>query len=342
MSAINLNTIVDKKTGNSIEVGDIIKVVGVATIFQKTMVNEPAFRVESGVIVANGDLEVTVNSTVVSIADGASVTMPAMAAGTDYAIYATASGLVASNNFTNPSGFTADDSRRIGGFHYQDGVINDRSIWDLKFKPSAKDPRGMALVIGDSFWADIYLLNTTPDLLGTSAYNAQIADGSSCPKIPLAWGGNGTEQYSAFTQYIATEVLSAYGKRLPNQHEFSVLAKGSVPGHAAGVDPVKTKFDVSARSVVGCEQVSGHLWQWGSECWDRGDGSTGYGWQEVNTNEQGQVYASGANGVGASLFGALWDDAGFAGSCASTWDGGPWTSNSNISARGVCDHVILP
>ena len=159
VSAINLNTIVDKKTGNSIEVGDIIKVVGVATIFQKTMVSEPAFRVESGVIVANGDLEVTVNSTVVSIADGASVTMPAMAAGTDYAIYATASGLVASNNFTNPSGFTADDSRRIGGFHYQDGVINDRSIWDLKFKPSAKDPRGMALVIGDSFWADIYLLN---------------------------------------------------------------------------------------------------------------------------------------------------------------------------------------
>uniref|UniRef100_UPI003F5893CF phage major tropism determinant n=1 Tax=Vibrio cholerae TaxID=666 RepID=UPI003F5893CF len=55
-----------------------------------------------------------------------------------------------------PSGYTESNSRRIGGFHYQDAFINSRFVWDLKYKPSCSDPRGMARTIG-GFSADIYL-----------------------------------------------------------------------------------------------------------------------------------------------------------------------------------------
>ncbi|MBF4377300.1 hypothetical protein, partial [Vibrio anguillarum] len=151
-------------------------------------------------------------------------------------------------------------------------------------------PRGMVIDIsGSRFWNDIYLLNSTPDALGTSAYNAQIADGSSPCKIPAIWGGDGTAQYSNLTQYIAAEVLAAYGKRLPSHDEFEILALGSTPGYAVGADPVTTKFDVNARSRNGSEQVSGHLWQWGKDIWDRGNGSSGYAWYAADTNGEGQV-----------------------------------------------------
>ena len=317
-------------------VGDMVK-----TGFYKSLVSEAAFSVSAGLLFVNCSIDVQVNGISIQFKAGEPVVFSGLVNGRDYAVFATVGGkLVVSDNFTTPEGFTADNSRRIGGFHYQDGFINENSIWDLKFKPSCDDPRGMVRTVG-GFWADIYLLNTTPDILGTSAYNAQIADSSSCPKKPAAWGGNGTEQYTTFTQYIATEVLAAYGKRLPNQHEFSVLAQGSKTGHVSGSDPVKTKFDVNARSMVGCEQVSGHMWQWGSECWGRYIG-TFWGWNDKDTDGRGQAYAMlGNEGVGASLFGAYWDHAGLSGSRASRWYNEPWNSVSYIAARGVCDHVQL-
>lgn len=340
MSELVLEKLTDRTSGRSVLVGELL-LLKASPVFAKTITSEPCFKVMNRLLYTNCDVLVSVGDSMMSYQEGVGIALPGLVNGTDYAIYATVSGLVVSNNFTALTGFTAENSRRIGGFHYQDGFINERSIWDLKFKPACDDPRGMVRTVG-GFWSDIYLLNTTPDLLGTSAYNAQIADGSSCPKKPAVWGGNGTEQYTTFTQYIATEVLAAYGKRLPNQHEFSVLAQGSKTGHVSSSDPVKTKFDVNARSMVGCEQVSGHMWQWGSECWDRGNGASSYDWNDMNTDGKGQVHAMvGSEGVGASLFGAYWGHAGFSGSRASVWNYEPWDSGSNVAARGVCDHVQL-
>ncbi|MDD9154957.1 hypothetical protein PVK64_01960 [Aliivibrio sp. S4TY2] len=340
MSELVIERLTDKASGKSVAIAELLA-LNSTSVFSKSLLLEPAFRKSGDQLIVNGDVVVTVADFTLKATDGLGITLPTLSVGTDYAIYATQDGLIVSSNFTAPVNYTSENSRRIGGFHYQDGTINERSIWDLKFKPTAKDPRGMAIAVGDNFWADLYCLNTTPDLLGTSAYNAQIADGSSPPKKPLAWGGNGTEQYTTFSQYVATEVLAAYGKRLPNYHEFSVLAKGSKAGYAVGTDPVKTKFDVNARSLIGCEQVSGHYYQWGSECWDRGNGSSGYDWQAVDTNGEGKVYSAGSQGVGASLFGASWGNAGIAGSRASNWSHEPWHSVNNIAARGVCDHVVL-
>lgn len=169
----------------------------------------------------------------------ATIDTGALAKGTDYAVYATSAGTaVFSVNFSAPTGFTTANSQLIGGFHYAIGgnaaavaggdatpAINEYSIWDLKFRPRCGDPRGMALV-GGGYWMDIYLLNSTPDVSGTSRYNLPIADGSAPPKIPAMFGGNGSTAYADFAWYKAAETASAYGKRLPRKTEFMSAAYG--------------------------------------------------------------------------------------------------------------------
>lgn len=310
-----------------------------ANAFHKSQSSEPAFMLAGGQLRTASAMTIRVGEALVTHAANEAISTPVLLVGVDYAIYATIDGLIVSNNFTVPDGYTEDNSRRIGGFHYGDNEFKTYSFYDLHFRPKCKDPRGMVVDIsGSSFWADIYLLNTTPDALGTSAYNATIADGASPPKIPAKWGGNGVSQYPNLTQYIATEVLAAYGKRLPKTHEFSVLAQGSVTGYASGSDPVTTKFDASARSIIGCEQVSGHMFQWGAEQWDRGNGSAGYAWYSVDTDEKGKVNAAGSESVGSVMCGGRWDTSGNAGSRASLWGAEPWYSGVDSGARGLCDH----
>lgn len=312
-----------------------------ANTFIKSQTAEPVFMIAGGHLRTSTAMTIRVGDTMVTHAANEVISTPTLMIGVDYAIYATADGLIVSNNFSVPDGYTAENSRRIGGFHYGDNEFKDYSFYDLHFRPKCKDQRGMVIDIsGSRFWNDIYLLNPTPDALGTSAYNSIIASGARPCKIPSIWGGDGVAQYSSLTQYIAAEVLAAYGKRLPTSDEFEILALGSTPGYAAGVNPVTTKFDVSARSRNGSEQVSGHLWQWGREKWDRGDGSTGYTWQSPDTNDRGEMYMSSSRGVGAVLLGAGWDDAGLAGPRASSWAHAPWDSRGSVGARGLCDHLL--
>lgn len=309
--------------------------------FIKAETSAPAFMVSGGQLKTATALTISVGGVTVTHAANEVISTPVLLVGVDYAIYATADGLVVSNNFTVPDGYTAENSRRIGGFHYGDNEFKDYSFYDLYFRPKCKDPRGMVIDIsGSRFWNDIYLLNSTPDALGTSAYNAQLADSSSPCKIPALWGGDGTVQYPNLTQYIATEVLAAYGKRLPSNDEFEILALGSTPGYAVGADPVTTKFDVNARSKNGSEQVSGHLWQWGKGVWERGDGSSGYDWYAADTNGEGMVYSADSQSIGAVLLGANWGESDHAGARASLWAFETWSTGSDVGARGLCDHLL--
>lgn len=308
------------------------------TLFAKRISQQPAFQMDAGTLKNAADLIVNVGGEMYTYSEGAGLLLPPSASvGTDFAIYATPDGLVVSANFTAPEGYTAETSRRVGGFHYQDGFINEYSLYDLKYRPSARDPRGAARS-PQGIWADIYLLNTTPDLLGTSAHGAQIADGGSAPKVPAVWGGDGSAQYDDFSRYTAARVLAAFGKRLPFGYEFEQLAFGSTAGYNRGTDPVITEFNAAARSMIGCEGVSGVQWQWGAEMWDRGNGSRGYNWYAGDTNGEGQIYSGvGSEGVGASLFGGYWGNPESGPRC-SGWSVEPWRSNSLIAARGVCDH----
>lgn len=313
-----------------------------ANIFEKEQVRDPAFKKVGVGIQVNSKLVVSIGGSTFEYLEDETVSLPTeLTPGTDYAVYATPDGVVASKNFTTPDGYTDTNSRRIGGFHNGVEGIKEYSIYDLKFRPACPDPRGMVRHFSNKFWADIYLLNTTPDVLGTSSFGATIADGENPPKIPEVLGGDGSQQYSNLSQYTANEVLACYGKRSANYSEFQALAWGSVTGHAIGTDPVNTQHDPDSRSLIGCEQVSGHMWQWGIENWDRGNGASGYEWYDADTNNRGQVYTAGSNGVGAPIFGANWGGAGPSGSASSSWSDEPWSSTSVIAARGLCDHLEL-
>ncbi|MCG3884182.1 hypothetical protein I3271_05730, partial [Photobacterium leiognathi] len=241
---------------------------------------------------------------------------------------------------TCPENHSQEDVKRIGGFHFQDGFINAYSIWDNNYRPACDDPRGMVRS-HNGIWVDIYLTNTTPDLLGTSAYNAQITDGNSHPKVPFKFGGNGATQYDNFTQFTANEVLAAFGKRLPTYSEFQIFALGSKTGHAAASDPVKTKFDKDSRSMIGCEQVSGHMYQWLDGVWDRGNGSSGYNWFDANTNGKGQIFCTGDQSVGSPLAGGYWSNGSVVGSSCADFNAECWSFTDSIGSRGVCDHMNL-
>ena len=292
-------------------------------------------------------LYVEVNGSVLEIASGTAVTMPTLVTGTDYAIWATpAGGFEADDSFTTPP--TAN-SRLVGGFHYAPGgnapaqaggdttpQINEYSFWDLKFRPSCEDPRGMALVAG-SFWADIYLLNTDPDSNGTSSYNKTIADGSSAPIVPDAFGGNGVTTYGSLTWFEAQEVLAAYGKKAPTYSEFMALAYGVTEETSRGSDPGTTGVDDDWTSRWGIMQATGNMWIWSRDFIADGTGTGG--WQDI-TEGRGEVYTYNASARAGGL-GGYWLTATQAGSRCSDWSPAPSLSANFLGARGTAGHLIL-
>ncbi len=328
--------------------------VGNAGLFKKADSTTVAFT-KTGAFTVSTSQEITVevSGIVQNIAAATVVTMPGSpVSGTDYAVWAKPGGtLEATSNHTSPP---VANSRKIGGFHYAPGgnaaaqaggdttpQINEYTLWDLKFRPACTDPRGMTLV-ADSFWSDIYLLGVDHLTNGTSKYNVTIADGSSPPKIPTKFGGNGTNAYGTMNWWEANEVLQSYGKRSPTYDEFAALAYGTTEATSSGGTDVPTAGATgtgatSAWNVFtskwGCIQSSGCMWIWGGEF---GGGAAAAAFT-ANTGGRGSTYQM----ENAVRFGCTWDGTSNSGSRSSNWDGSPTSSVNNIGARGVCDHLIL-
>jgi hypothetical protein len=288
-------------------------------------------------------LYVDVNGTIKTISSGTSVTMPTATTGVDYAIWAKTDGtLEATSDHTSPP--TAN-ARKIGGFHYAPGgnaaaqaggnttaQINAYSLWDLKFRPACSDPRGMALV-ADGFWVDIYLANTDCDTNGTSKYNVTIGDGSSPPKVPTKFGGDGTTTYGTLTWFESCELASAYGKRLLTQREFMAMAYGTTEASAIGTDQVSTILNAAYTSKWGVMQSTGIMWLWGD---DRGGPYAGASWN-ANTEGRGSEY----NAPNAVILGGSWSASSLAGSRCSKWDNAASDSDYAVGVRFSCDHLLL-
>jgi hypothetical protein len=288
-------------------------------------------------------LFVEVDSVVRTIASATVVTMPSATTGTDYAIWCKPDGtLEATSNHTSPP---VANSRKIGGFHYAPGgnaaaqaggnttpQINEFSMWDLKFRPACADPRGMALV-ADGFWTDIYLLGVDHHINGSSKFNVTIADGSSPPKRPLAFGGDGTLAYGSLNWWEAAEVMRSHGKRLPTYSEFAALAYGTTEASSGGTDPVSTILRNAYTSKWGVMLASGNLWTWGDEF---GGGAAAASWA-ANTGGRGSTNQM----ENAVLFGGAWFQGVSSGSRCSLWNISPTLTFNYISARGVCDHLRL-
>ncbi|MGM0783904.1 MAG: hypothetical protein ACQEUM_07315 [Pseudomonadota bacterium] len=312
---------------------DIASLVAItATAFIKADGARPAWTAPTAsTLETASDLALVVGSTIVEIAAGTAVTLPALSAGTDYTIYASDAGALQAVDADSaaPAG-----ERVVGGFHVSAGgtAIVDSSLWDLNWRP-ASDPRAMVLSLDGRVWADIYLMDVDYGLNGYSRNGAQIADDNDRPIIPDAYGGNGTDTYGSMSWWVALDLATAAGKRLPLYDEFTAFAYGVVERQAVGTDPGTTQHQSGHRSACGVEQVTGVMQQWGSGA----SATAGSSWNNI-AEGRGDVYAS---NLKAPLFGANWVNGSSAGSRASRWSYAPDDSDSYSGARAVSDHLNL-
>ena len=270
-------------------------------------------------------------------------------AGKDVYIYALAGSgtepdFVLSLNSTVPTGYTAENSRKIGGFHclckdvgvikghtlsgYVAGDILPATRWDLEHRPKG-NPEGFAYEELTDCWIAIYL----PSWDGTklvSVYNGVIADGSSTKK----WHGE------AFYEQFAKQ-----GMRLVWRHEFQMGAKGSneqtsIQGSS---DPNTTggHVDTAGRrmiSNIGLEDCCGVLWQFAMDLGFAG----GSNWtnsvysSNVDDRSYGQTYGT----LYRLLLGSSWADGASCGSRSADCDVSSADVYVSFSSRGASEPRI--
>nr|DAW21553.1 MAG TPA: hypothetical protein [Caudoviricetes sp.] len=270
-------------------------------------------------------------------------------AGKDVYIYALAGSgtepdFVLSLNSTVPTGYTAENSRKIGGFHclckdvgiieghalsgYVAGDILPATRWDLEHRPKGS-PEGFAYEELTDCWIAIYL----PSWDGTklvSVYNGVIADGSSAKK----WHGE------AFYEQFVKQ-----GMRLVWRHEFQMGAKGSnertnVQG-SSDLNTTGGHVDTAGRrmiSNIGLEDCCGVLWQFAMDLGFAG----GSGWTNsvyhsaVDDRNYGQTYGT----LYRLLLGSRWSDGAACGSRSA--DCGASSANVAVyrSSRGASEPRI--
>ena len=215
--------------------------------------------------------------------------------------------LKVSLNSTYPSGFTADTSRKIGGFHtlclsvgtisghplsdFTTGDILPASVWDLTHRPTCQ-PEGMVYISELDFWADIYLQSGS-GVNTKSVYNGTTTDSQS--------------------QGAHVEDLFKVGKTPLSDPEFSCAAEGSNQGTAiqGAADAVTTggHVDSGGRRMIsnyGLEDCCGFLNQWLDEQGPAG----GSNWSSAGDGGKGYVYGN----VYALLAGGGWTASAYCGS----------------------------
>jgi hypothetical protein len=222
-----------------------------------------------------------------------------------------------------------NDEPVLGGFHYAPGgnatarqggddvpAINPCSIWDIGFRPTCADPRGMAYVAGvpgsfgvAPFWVDIYLCAARHLERGTSVFGAIIADGSDPPQQ-----ADGT-RFAKLDYPTAQAVMAQHGKGLLSLNEFAASAYGVTEKTNARNDPKVTGLDAPRSSGCGVMQATGNLYVWGHD----GD----------------------PDEPRASIFGGDRDSGDWAGSRYAHVDHWPDYSSGWIGARGRSDHLQL-
>lgn len=270
-------------------------------------------------------------------------------AGKDVYIYALAGSgtepdFVLSLNSTVPTGYTAENSRKIGGFHclckdvgiieghalsgYVAGDILPATRWDLEHRPKGS-PEGFAYEELTDCWIAIYL----PSWDGTklvSVYNGVIADGSSAKK----WHGE------AFYEQFVKQ-----GMRLVWRHEFQMGAKGSneqtnIQGSS---DPNTTggHVDTAGRrmiSNIGLEDCCGVLWQFAMDLGFAG----GSGWTNsvyhsaVDDRSYGQIYGT----LYRLLLGSGWGSGAYCGSRSAHCSVSSALVFVDVSSRGASEPRI--
>ena len=271
-------------------------------------------------------------------------TVASARAGKDFYVYACepASGntpdIVLSASSTYPSGYTADNSRKISGFHcvcanigtitghplsgFVAGDILPLSVWDLRHRPKTASPEGMVWSEAANIWVDIYLQSGT-GATTASAYGATITD-------TRTWMDH-------------VDDLSDVNKRLLDDGEFQKIAAGGneETNIAGSADPGTTggHNDTSGRrmvSSIGCEDCAGVMHQWLSDQSYRYSGTTSFAWVDL-PGGKGDIYIQGSTADVKLQAGGDWGVGAGCGSRCRVADGSRWNAYSGAGARGAAE-----
>lgn len=294
------------------------------------------------------DIFVDINGTVYRKTEPSTFTTEVIP-GRDIYIYAVISaegdlGIVISENSTVPPGYTASNSRKIGGYHclgtsvgtisghplsgYTAGEVLPNSVWDLIHRPKG-DPEGYCYIPEVDIWMSIYLLSWNGIKLVSSS-GGVLADGTSSKK---------------FSGELFSEQLHKQGVRLPWRHEFIIGALGSPEGVniKGSADPNTTGGHSATNnqriiSNYGLEDCTGVLWQW---CEDLGFAG-GSGWtnsvynSSVDSIKRGQSYGN----LYRLLVGAYWYNGASCGSRSVTCSHVSGNAYDDCGSRGVSEPLV--
>ena len=273
--------------------------------------------------------------------DASTYATQANRSGKDFYVYATVEGLLLSANATYPTGYTAANSRKIGGFHclcvnvgtisghplsgFLAGDILPASVWDLQHRPICS-PEGMVYSQTAGIWVDIYLQS------GTGAATKSV--------------NGGTITYTR-TWMDSVDDLGAVGKRLLDDGEFQKIAAGGneETNIAGSADPGTTTghTDTAGRrmiSSIGCEDCAGVVYQWLlDQSYQVGTGAA-FNWYDL-PGDKGSLYNYSTDGTAdvKLLAGGLWSHSSVCGSRCRVANHSRWAVDFPIGVRGCCGAV---
>ena len=277
-------------------------------------------------------------------------TITALELGDDICIYAAQSStgtaeLIASKNTTFPSGYTADNTRKIGGFHvgrvrpfaerynasYVPTVgIVPNSVWDLHHRPVC-DPSGFA-EMPDGRWVSIYQLSEGS---GTGAGAVLVSRYDATPI-----------KDDIYARKDFPNLLANSGMYAPDAQFFRVYAQGAPQGSDTNNDtawsatsnsgPTTTGAVAKAVSQFNIVDAVGNLWDYlsneynygGSFAWDRSVVDTGID----ASHPRGEVYHDNWR---SAFGGGYFDGGGRDGAECVRWSNYPWNSSGSVGVRGV-------
>jgi len=314
-------------------------------LFHKATPQQVAWtKTGNGTAETQTDLTIEVNGSIVEIPSGTSVTMPSLSAGTDYAIWVAPDGtLEADSSFTTPP--TAN-GRRVGGFHYAPGgnasfdldagdggttpQINEFSFYDLTWRPSVIDPRGLTCVGDGAFWTGIYHLAGQHLSGAPHRHGVDPARDGNPPRL-VDDSGN----YPDAQPMNIFEALRFHGFRTPSVEEFQLLAFGTNEAASRGSDPGTTGLpggstDAQFTSHWGVIQSTGVIALWSND-------------SILSTSDQTLPNPSRGGRFRVSHFALLgggWIDGSFSGSRRVGTDAATGSATFR-GGRGVCRHLIL-